>query len=211
MSGYKKYSILFLDIRKFTLFFDQVYTSDPEQVARLLGDLWRLLEPIITGYSGKVHKTLGDGVMVLFKNSNEAFEAALKLMFEIAKIDEHLNLPTPADPQGWLGMPFQAGIGIEEGMVGVETVKIQGREHELIIGMPVIIAARLADRAEPMKILIGEEAYRTISKNKKWDPSLFKRSHYKAKHKKEIVYWEFDTTPLVYNDGRVLNKPKSLD
>ena len=59
-------------------------------------------------------------------------------------------------------MPFRAGIGIEEGMIGVEEVYIQGKKHQLVIGMPVIIASRLSAEAKPMRILVGEEAFKKI-------------------------------------------------
>lgn len=198
MGEYKELSILFLDIRGFTLFFDQIYTSDPEQTAHLLKDTWEILTEIIDKHSGRVDKTMGDGVMVLFENSLHAFDAAWSMMYKIAKIDEHLNLPTATEPNGWLGMPFQAGIGIEEGMVGVETAFIQGKKHRLIIGMPVIIASRLAAQAEPMRILVGEEAYKKI--RKKWSGDIFSKREFVAKHGKKIRYWEVDMRSEVYDD-----------
>jgi len=198
MGVYKQFSILFLDIRGFTLFFDQVYTSDPEQTARLLKDTWEILTEIINKHSGRIDKIMGDGVMVLFKNSLDAFDTAWTMMFKIAKIDEHLNLPTPAEPNGWLGIPFQAGIGIEEGMVGVEAAYIQGKKHQLVIGIPVIIAARLAAEAKPMRILVGEEAYKKI--RKKWNEEIFVEREFVAKHGKKIKYWEVDMTSQVYED-----------
>lgn len=190
MGEYKNISILFLDIRNFTKFFDQIYTRDPEQVARLLGDIWGILSRIVDDYSGEIHKTIGDGIMVLFNNSINAYESAFNIMFKIARIDEHLNIPTPADPAGWLGLPFQAGIGIEEGTVGVEDVDIQGKENKLVIGMPVIIAARLANEAKPMRILIGEEAYNQIQERYRSD--IFIEKVVTAKHQQRIKCWEID-------------------
>jgi adenylate cyclase len=198
MGEYKELSILFLDIRGFTLFFDQIYTSDPEQTARLLKDTWELLTEKVDKYSGQVDKIIGDGVMVLFENSSDAFNSARSMMYEIAKIDEHLNLPTRAEPEGWLGMPFQAGAGIEEGMVGIESAFIQGKEHQLVIGMPVIIAARLADTAEAMTILVGEEAYKKIRKD--WVEDYFSKRELVTKHQKKIVCWEADMKPEVYEN-----------
>jgi adenylate cyclase len=198
MGVYRHFSILFLDIRGFTLFFDQFYTSDPEQTARLLKDTWEILAEIIDKHSGRVDKIMGDGVMVIFGNSLDAFNAAWSMMFKIAKIDEHLNLPTPAEPTGWLGMPFQAGVGIEEGMVGVEEVYIQRKKHELVIGMPVISAARLAAQAKPMRILVGEEAFKKI--REEWNEDIFAEGEFIAKHGKKIKYWEVDMTSQVYED-----------
>lgn len=196
MGQYEEKSILFLDIRGFTLFFNQVYTSDPEQTARLLKDTWEILTEHINRYSGKVDKIMGDGIMVLFDNSLNAFEAAWHMMFEVARIDEHLNLPTPSDPEGWLGMPFQVGVGIEEGLVGIEKVSIQERQHELVIGIPVIIAARLADKARPMTILVGENAYRTVTK--KWNDHIFQPKEVSVKHDMVLKCWEVDMNPYVY-------------
>ena len=198
MGEYKELCVLFLDIRGFTLFFDQFYTSDPEQTARLLKDTWEILTEIVDKYSGQVDKTIGDGIVVLFKNSLDAFDAAWHIMYEIARIDEHLNIPTPAEPGGWLGMPFQVGIGIEEGMVGVESALIQGKKHKLVIGIPVIIAARLADKAEPMRILVGEEAYKKI--REKWSDDLFSKREFVVKHGKKLECWEVDMRSEVYDD-----------
>jgi len=47
-------------------------------------------------------------------------------------------------------------------MIGVEEVYIQGKKHQLVIGMPVIIASRLSAEAKPMRILVGEEAFKKI-------------------------------------------------
>jgi class 3 adenylate cyclase len=184
--GYRKYTIVFADIRGFTRL-SQFH--DSEEIAMILGDWFvSAWEEKIKKYGGIIDKFIGDCIMALFSDAEKAFWACCALMGWAKKIDEHLN---ESPPEGWLGMEFSIGAGLETGEVVEGAIDINGQQHVLRVGDAVNIAARLAEIAEAWEILIGEDAYEEL-KNKLESEVLTK---VKRERKKlgEYSCWSFDS------------------
>ncbi|MDR2209569.1 MAG: adenylate/guanylate cyclase domain-containing protein [Azoarcus sp.] len=103
----------------------------------------QMLGSHFTRAGGRVVKFLGDGLLVLFDQSDDAVEAASHTRDVLYECNmEHIdNTNTP------LGLK----VGIEFGLV-IE-------QHGDCYGDAVNVAARLGDRAEANEILLGESLY----------------------------------------------------
>lgn len=159
MPSYYEKTIVFCDIRGYSKMCKQGYTRDPVQMNRLLGDWYLHIGDTIDKYRGQIDKLIGDGIIIMFDDTKDAFYCSCAILMDAKKINDHLNQPTESEPNGWLGMPFAVGIGIEAGEVAIGTVTIQNRQHVQVVGEVVNSAARLAEIAAPGEILIGEGAY----------------------------------------------------
>jgi len=115
---FKKYAVVFADIRGFTELFK---LHDSEQMEMIVGDWFvTAYEEKIAKFNGFVDKFLGDGMLLLFSGTKDAFDACCALLGLAKKIDEHLNGKLA---KGWLGKEFSIGIGLEYGEV------VEGKIH----------------------------------------------------------------------------------
>ena len=97
---------------------------------------------IVESHGGRVAKTLGDGVMALFKSASQAVRAAIALQ----QADE--NEGRQSSPADRTCRPLR--VGVHAGDV-VELV-----DDADVLGLPVVIARRLCDSAAGGQVLISD-------------------------------------------------------
>ncbi len=103
------------------------------------------VDPIIRARSGRVIKSLGDGILAEFASVAEAVQAAVKIQRAVATRNAHQK------PDAWI----EFRIGIHNGDV---TAQADGD----LLGETVNIAARLEALAEPGGVCLSEDTYRQI-------------------------------------------------
>ncbi len=152
-------SVLFLDIEGFTLLLEQY--SD-ERVSRVIETYFSEFMDLIWKNGGDVNETAGDGMMVIFQDSDPVRHAknAVQAALEINK--KCLELSGNNDD----GFDIKINIGIHSGKVYLGSTKMRGSEGEqwtfTASGSVTIMAARLSDYAQNGQILIGEETAKRI-------------------------------------------------
>jgi class 3 adenylate cyclase len=104
-----------------------------------------VVDPIIRARSGRIIKSLGDGILAEFSSVAEAVQAAVQIQRGIATRNAHQK------PDTWI----EFRIGIHSGDV---TVQADGD----LLGDTVNIAARLEALAEPGGVCLSEDTYRQI-------------------------------------------------
>ena len=90
---------------------------------------------VVTGFGGRVVKHLGDGTLAVFESATEALDAAVAVQVSAAELAD------AAEPAAALAIRVGLAVG------DVDSV------GEDVAGMPVVVAARLCDRAEDGTIL----------------------------------------------------------
>ncbi|HEY1747861.1 MAG TPA: adenylate/guanylate cyclase domain-containing protein [Xanthobacteraceae bacterium] len=103
------------------------------------------VDPIIRARSGRVIKSLGDGILAEFASVAEAVQAAVEIQRAVATRNAHQK------PDAWI----EFRIGIHNGDV---TAQADGD----LLGETVNIAARLEALAEPGGVCLSEDTYRQI-------------------------------------------------
>lgn len=156
----RKVTILFSDIRHFTLLAEQLA---PEQVVSLLNEYFEvMLEPIFRNY-GMLDKYIGDGIMAEFGALLEDVDQELHAVKAAVEMQEALQkLCQKWEREGKPG--FKMGIGIHTGQAIVGNVGSEQRMEYTAIGDAVNVASRLehANKTLNTSILISEETQKGL-------------------------------------------------
>lgn len=127
----KVMTVLFLDIKSFTSIAEQL---SPVEIFNLINTLMSYMEPVILRNSGVIDKYIGDAIMALFNNADDALAAASELLvaldnFNASRILNNLD-------------PIRVGIGINTGHLILGTVGFEERMDCSVISDAVNIASR---------------------------------------------------------------------
>lgn len=143
-------TILFADVVGFTGLAEHL---DPEQVKRIIDEVFERLVDDVTSYGGRVDKLLGDGILALFgapvaheDDAERAVRAALRMQqtMQSAGIVEGLTEP----------LRMRIGVNTGEVLMG----NLAGADYTAM-GDVVNTAARLQASAPPGGIVVGEATH----------------------------------------------------
>lgn len=150
-------SVLFLDIRDFTVYAD---THEPDEVARFQNTVFGELIPVVKAHQGVVLQILGDGIMAVFGapvadagHARKAVAAARAMLDSVEALCGKGMIP-----------PTRLGIGINSGSVIAGNVGNAARKFYSLTGKNVIIAARLEQLNKQFKsqLLLSEGTFRRL-------------------------------------------------
>jgi class 3 adenylate cyclase len=129
-------TIMFLDIRDFTVFAD---SRAPEEVATFQNVVFSELIDIVRKYKGITNQILGDGIMAVFgapvtttEHAANAVAAGYDILEKIKDLAEEGKIP-----------PIRVGIGLNSGNVIAGNIGNASRKQYSLTGSTVIIAARI--------------------------------------------------------------------
>jgi len=154
-------SILFFDIRKFSVFAE---SKDPSEVIEYQNNIFSPLVKIINQFNGITNQIMGDGLMATFgapalddEHSENAIKAGLSILDKIRKMSETGIIPKTT-----------VGIGIHRGSVVMGNIGNELRKQFSISGSTVIIAARLeqVNKDYNTQLLVSKELYENIDSSK---------------------------------------------
>ncbi|GAB4033777.1 adenylate/guanylate cyclase domain-containing protein [Spirosoma jeollabukense] len=133
---HSKVSIMFLDIRNFTIYAD---THSPEDVIAYQSAFFGLVAKVVQEYGGIVNQFLGDGCMITFgaplaldNPAEQAVKAGLVILQAVEDASRTQLIP-----------PTSIGIGIQSGDAVVGNIGTDNRQQYNITGKVVIQAARI--------------------------------------------------------------------
>jgi PAS domain S-box-containing protein len=165
-------TVLYLDVVNFTGFSE---SHSPEETAKMLNDLFGICEVITKECHGDIDKFIGDAIMAVFVDANDAVLAGTKVLKALSGFNKI---------RGQEGRSaIQIRIGVNSGLVIQGEIGTPDRKDVTVIGDVVNTASRIESVTEPMKICIAESTYSRLK-----DPYLF-RSHkaIEMKNRKEPV------------------------
>jgi TolB-like protein/Flp pilus assembly protein TadD len=170
-------AIMFTDIVGYTT----LMGNDEQNAFDILNKNRELQKPIISQFTGRWIKELGDGILASFSTVSDAVNAAIK-------IQEACNSAND----------FQLRIGIHLGEVIFE--------NDDVFGDGVNIASRIQTFARPGSIFISESVYNNIS-NKKDIRTKFIKAEALRNVKEPVRIFEIVTT----TDGRTTSENKMIN
>ncbi|XMO26184.1 adenylate/guanylate cyclase domain-containing protein [Leptospira sp. 'Mane'] len=149
-----KLTVLFADIRGFTSISEKL---SAEEIFKGLNQYIAQIEPVITKHSGFIDKFIGDAVMALFHNADDALSAGLEMLEVLEEWNTFLAQGNHS--------PIRIGIGIHTGPVALGTVGTESRMNTTVIGDTVNIAARLEKLTKKAKLplLFSESTFQEIN------------------------------------------------
>ena len=148
-------AIMFADLCGYT---ELSSTLDPEEMHRVLGRYFELIDAVVVRFGGSIDKHVGDAVMAVFgapvAHGNDV-ERAVRAACEV-----HNAMRTLAAE---LGRPLAAHVGIASGeVVAAATGSAAHREYTMT-GDAVNLAARLEELAGAGQTMVSDEVYRALA------------------------------------------------
>ena len=132
--------LLFLDIRDFTPLAER---QEATQVVHLVRKLFSAFQNIIRIHRGRIIETMGDGFYAAFginEDLSSAAQSAVNAGSAILKILDRLNKESF---ETQLNRRIEIGIGIHAGKVATGNLNLADKNHFIVMGYAVNIAARI--------------------------------------------------------------------
>ncbi|HKZ08442.1 MAG TPA: response regulator [Methylomirabilota bacterium] len=158
---WRQATVLFADIRGYTRLIE---TTPARVVIRLLDAyLGRMIE-VIFRHGGTVEQLIGDEIVVLFgvaEGGEDAPARAVRAAVEMVEAVRDLSARWAAE-----GLPrFDIGVGIASGPVMAGTIGSTDRRELVVVGRPMIAAARIQrmTRLFDAHIIAADSTFREVS------------------------------------------------
>jgi adenylate cyclase len=133
-------ALFFLDIRNFTPFVERHGAGDVIYIVR---KLFSAFQNSIRVHRGQIIETSGDGFYAAFGfdcSVGEAVNSAVQAGLSILKQLEILNEKSFRKD---LNQSIEIGMGLHAGKVATGRILLGAKEHTIVMGYPVNVAARL--------------------------------------------------------------------
>ena len=142
-------TVLYLDVVNFTGFSER---NDSSAVMEMLNELFGICDVITRECLGDIDKFIGDAIMAIFNDANDAVRASVKILQEA--------LPQMNQSRQQRGLQeISVRIGINSGLVMQGEVGTLDRRDLTVIGDAVNIAARVEKSSLPNRLMISEASY----------------------------------------------------
>jgi adenylate cyclase len=152
----------FLDIREFTPFME---TSLPFDVIHIMRRLFTLFRKSIEEQGGSIIETAGDGLYAVFGLKEEGLQAAAwSAVAAGTSILDRLEEFNERYLERNFNHRFEVGIGVHAGKVIVGNIGIGVNNNLTVMGLPVVIAARLQASTRQLNnsMVVSDEAYQLL-------------------------------------------------
>ncbi len=166
-------TILVSDVRSFTAL---SATMEPDDVVRMLNEMFDAFVPIIFDYDGVVDKYVGDSVLAVFgspekddRQCEKAVQAALEMQQAVHKLGEGRRvrrLPV-----------FEVGISVHTGAVIHGFIGSSERMEYTVIGDTVNRASRYCDGAAAGEVVISKTTYERVYQLVNVEPKIIRTKH----------------------------------
>jgi class 3 adenylate cyclase len=153
-------AILFADLIGFTRL---ASTLRPETALDFLTELHVRLGAVVTAHGGRVHKSLGDGLMAVFgdeasrpEDAQRAIVCGLGILAALSAWNQERERRGDAQ--------LEVGVGVHFGLVAIGRIGSPGDGERAIIGDTVNVAQRLerATRRLDASLVVSDEAMRAV-------------------------------------------------
>ena len=182
----KHMTVLFTDIRNFTRLSEGM---TPEENFIFVNSYYRVMGPVVRKNNGFIDKYIGDGMMALFNDTDDAVGAAIEMLETL----KEYNLKTSHDRLEALHI----GIGLHKGKLRLGTVGERNRMDGTVISDAVNLSSRIEGLTKfyGIDILISETIYRSIEQLDNYHIRLIDKVKVKGRHESTTIYEVFSGDP----------------
>lgn len=172
-------SVLFSDIRSFTKLSESI---TPQEIFRFLNEYLSHMGPIIQKNNGFIDKFIGDAIMGLFENADDAVKAGIEMLQYLNKYNQTLKT------DGY--SPLRIGIGVNTGNLMLGTIGESNRLETTVIGDVVNLASRIENLTKQYKtpLLISEYTFDKLKNPSQFSIHLIGQVKIKGKNIPVKVY-----------------------
>lgn len=179
-------TVLFCDIRGFTQLSENM---TPSESFKFINEYLSYMEPLISGHHGFVDKYIGDAIMALFADADDAVTAGIAMLKSL----ENYNAIRKNDQQE----PIYVGIGINTGLLILGTVGGEKRMDGTVISDAVNLSSRIEDLTKNYKVplLITHHTFMALRHPENYAIRMVDSIKVKGKDELITVYEVFDADP----------------
>ena len=158
---WREATVLFADIRGFTRL---VETTPAPVVIRVLNEYFSAMIDVIFRHQGTVEQLIGDEIVALFgitEGEQEAPARAVRTAVDMVAAVRTLSARWKA-----AGLPaFDIGVGLSSGPVWAATIGSDRRRELIVVGRPMIAAARIQrmTRLYDAHIIAADATFRAVA------------------------------------------------
>lgn len=169
----RELTVMFADIRSFTTICEGLTSSEAFE---FINSYLCELGPVISQHKGFIDKFIGDAIMALFQNAEDAVSASIAMQHQL----ECFNKKLMAKGQ----KPIAIGIGINTDTVMLGTLGEENRLQTTVIGDAVNLSQRTEKKSKDFstQIVITENTYNKIKDNENFIVRFLDRSRVKGKN-----------------------------
>ena len=193
----KRMAVVFSDIRDFTSIVEKL---TPAESFQMINNYLRDVGPIIRNHNGFIDKYIGDAIMALFDNPDNAIDATLNIM-KLLK-----EFASSAPQSGFIIR--EVGVGLHYGPLMVGTVGEIERMDGTVISDVVNTSSRLEslNKAYGTNIILSEQFLEKLTVKDKLKIRFI--DHIVAKGKKEGIkiyeVYNIDSPEIIEKKDRIL-------
>ncbi len=193
-SSKKEMTVMFSDIRSFTAFSE---TITPEDSFRFINSYLGHMGPIVRKHSGFIDKFMGDGIMALFEDADNAIKTAIEMMQRLSEYNDGRKRA------GYV--PIAIGVGIHRGHLTLGTIGEADRMQTTVIGDTVNLAARTEGLTKTYgtPILLTEAAFKGLGQPEHYAHRMLDRVLVKGKAKPITMYEILDAFPAALREKKL--------
>ncbi|HEX4571242.1 MAG TPA: adenylate/guanylate cyclase domain-containing protein, partial [Dongiaceae bacterium] len=153
-------TVLFSDIRNFTGMSEKM---TPDENFTFINAYLERMGPVIRAHSGFIDKYIGDAIMAIFEQADDALRCGLAMLDTLAAYN--------ADRRAAGQIPIAIGIGINSGSLMMGTIGEQHRMDGTVISDAVNLAARIEGLTKTygISLLISQNTYDQLADAKARD------------------------------------------
>ena len=147
-------TVMFSDIRNFTGLSEQM---TPDENFAFINAYLAHMGPVIRTHNGFIDKYIGDGIMALFQNADDALEASLDMLTALGNFNAELAAK---------GKPHIAiGIGLNSGSLMLGTIGEEDRMDGTVISDAVNLASRIEGQTKTYgaSILMSQSTFSQLT------------------------------------------------
>ena len=153
-------TVMFSDIRNFTGLSERM---SPDENFAFINAYLERMGPVIRTHNGFIDKYIGDAIMALFENADDALEASLAMLDTLAVYNSDLKAKGHA--------PIAIGIGLNSGSLMLGTIGEKDRMDGTVISDAVNLASRIETQTKTygISLLISQNTYDELTNRKALD------------------------------------------
>jgi class 3 adenylate cyclase/tetratricopeptide (TPR) repeat protein len=150
----KHITVLFSDLSGYTAMTERL---DPEEVKKIIGQIFGQVAQVVAKYEGQVEKFVGDAVMAVFGIPMAHEDDPLRALWAAREINEAMGAMS-SQFEARVGKPLLMHTGINTGLVVTGEAMLE-KGALGVAGDTVNIASRLSSLAKAGTILVGQDTY----------------------------------------------------
>ncbi|EDN68672.1 adenylate/guanylate cyclase [Beggiatoa sp. PS] len=188
-------TILFSDIRSFTTLSERM---SPQDNFNFINAYLKEMGPIIREYGGFVDKYIGDAIMALFINADDALNASIAMLKKLTEFNNNQENKSLK--------PLKIGIGLNTGQLMLGIIGEQHRLQGTVISDSVNLASRLEGATKTYKgsLIISENTLARLNHPEKYAMRFLDNIKVKGRSERIKIFEVFDADPIMIREGKIV-------